>query len=118
LVCSNNACTLSSTSTSDDPSCLGKDVGEGCATTHIVCLNNACATSDTALSDDEACNDKNIGDTCGIATADLKCQGNTDAPARCFDCKRDTGPKSSTSEINILDFSCFAKFYGKEVGKN
>jgi hypothetical protein len=87
-------------------------------TTFIICQNNTCATSTTALVNDPACNQKQIGDGCGVSGAELKCQGNTDAPARCFDCKRDNSASSSTSEINILDFSCFAKYYGKEVGKN
>lgn len=42
-----------------------------------------------------------------------KCQGNASAPAKCFDCKKDIG----TDEVNILDFSCFTKYYGKDVGK-
>ena len=42
-----------------------------------------------------------------------KCQGNGNSPAKCFDCKKDSG----TDEVNILDFSCFTKFYGKDVGK-
>jgi hypothetical protein len=41
-----------------------------------------------------------------------KCQGNTTAPAKCFDCKKDT----SNDQVNILDFSCFQKFYGQDVG--
>lgn len=118
LTCVNNACTFSSTATSNDPSCVGKNNGDSCTTTHLICLNNACATSNSASTDDPTCSNKDVGETCGVPTADLECQGNTDAPARCFDCKRDLGPSSTTSEINILDFSCFAKFYGKEVGKN
>lgn len=43
-----------------------------------------------------------------------KCQGNKNASARCFDCKKDS---ETESQINILDFSCFAKFYGSNVGK-
>lgn len=43
-----------------------------------------------------------------------KCQGNPQAPARCFDCKKDA---SASSEINMLDFSCFKNYYGKTVGK-
>lgn len=45
----------------------------------------------------------------------LKCQGNTDAPAKCFDCWKETA--GSVSEVNVVDYSCFAKLYGKDVGK-
>ncbi|OGG19225.1 hypothetical protein A2721_00100 [Candidatus Gottesmanbacteria bacterium RIFCSPHIGHO2_01_FULL_47_48] len=45
--------------------------------------------------------------------AGAKCQGNVDAPAKCFDCKKDAG---TSSEVNILDFACLAKYYGKNVG--
>lgn len=41
-----------------------------------------------------------------------KCQGNSDASAKCFDCKKDATP---SSVVNVLDFSCFTKFYGKSV---
>jgi hypothetical protein len=87
-------------------------------TTFVVCQNYTCATSTSASANDPACDQKQIGDGCGVPVDELKCQGNTDAPARCFDCKRDSGASSLTSEINILDFSCFAKYYGREVGKN
>ncbi len=42
-----------------------------------------------------------------------KCQGNQNAPAKCFDCLKD----NSNDQINQLDFaSCFKKFYGQNVG--
>ncbi len=121
LVCENQACALSATATADDASCSGKSAGASCASdtqTHIVCVNNSCATSTTASTDDPACSGKEVGDNCGTKAEELKCQGNKDAPAKCFDCKKDSSSNSSSSEINILDFSCFAKYYGKEVGKN
>lgn len=40
------------------------------------------------------------------------CQGNLGSSARCFDCKKDS---ETTSQINILDFACFSKYYGKKV---
>lgn len=43
-----------------------------------------------------------------------KCQGNVNSPAKCFDCNKDA---TASSEVNMLDFSCFTKFYGKNVGK-
>lgn len=42
---------------------------------------------------------------------DVKCQGNSHAPAKCFSCKKDT----PGDQVNILDFTCFAKAYGKQV---
>lgn len=83
---------------------------------NLICQDNACVRSTTVSSSDPTCDGKNVGDVCGNRSEDLKCQGNTDAPARCFDCKKDTSVNASASEINILDFSCFAKYYGKEVG--
>lgn len=41
-----------------------------------------------------------------------KCQGNVNAPAKCFDCKKD----SEADQINILDFACFSRFFGKQIG--
>lgn len=88
-------------------------------TTRIICgANFTCQPSTTATSDDPVCSGKDVGDSCGVPSEELICQGNTDAPARCFDCKRDNTSNAGSSEINILDFSCFAKYYGKEVGKN
>ena len=43
-----------------------------------------------------------------------KCQGKGNSPAKCFDCKKDA---TASSEVNILDFQCFTKFYGQTVGK-
>lgn len=43
-------------------------------------------------------------------TGDIKCQGNPNSPVSCFDCKIDS---TDQSQINILDFSCFSKFYGQ-----
>ncbi len=43
-----------------------------------------------------------------------ECQGNASAQAKCFDCKKDA---SASSVVNILDFSCFTKFYGQNVGQ-
>lgn len=40
------------------------------------------------------------------------CQGNKNAPAKCFDCKIDG---ANSSQINIFDFSCFTKVYGHKV---
>lgn len=42
-----------------------------------------------------------------------KCQGNPNAPAKCFDCKKDT----NSDQVNVLDFTCFRKYYGQAVGK-
>jgi hypothetical protein len=53
----------------------------------------------------------------GTATANPgtgKCQGNTNSSAKCFSCKKD----APTDQLNILDFSCFANQYGKNVGIN
>lgn len=129
LACRDNACILSTVISEDDPGCLGKDAGDSCSsnipppppsdeTEYLVCQNNACALSSTVSSNDPSCANLQSGDTCGVPDSELDCQGNTDAPARCFDCKRDSSTANGSSEINILDFSCFAKFYGKEVGKN
>jgi hypothetical protein len=123
IVCgANNTCTTSTTAAGNDPKCSGKTVGSSCAPvaqTHIVCGSDlTCATSTTATSDDPSCSGKEVGGNCGVSTEELKCQGNPDAPAKCFDCKKDSSTNASSSEINILDFSCFAKYYGKEVGKN
>lgn len=124
LACRNNACVLSNVITQNDPGCVGKSVGNSCSndtttpTEYLICQNNACTLSTTVSSDDPSCANLNAGDTCGVPSTELQCQGNTDAPARCFDCKKDSSSSNSSSEINILDFSCFAKFYGKEVGKN
>lgn len=82
----------------------------------LVCRNNSCAVS-TDSSSDGVCDGKTVGDFCGNRSEDLKCQGNLQAPAKCFDCKRDSSANSGASEVNILDFSCFAKFYGSTVGK-
>lgn len=41
------------------------------------------------------------------------CQNNPAASAKCFSCKKDT----PTDQVNIYDFSCFAKWYGATVGK-
>lgn len=123
IICVEDACTLSDTATADDPSCAGKAVGTlGCAAneekTYIVCGPDlTCGTSTTATANDPSCSGKDLGARCGVPTEDLKCQGNADAPAKCFDCKKDSTTNASSSEINILDFSCFAKYYGKEVGK-
>lgn len=43
-----------------------------------------------------------------------KCQGNAAASAKCFKCE--TG-NNKNNPIGILDFSCFAKYYGQTVGK-
>jgi hypothetical protein len=43
-----------------------------------------------------------------------KCQGNYGAAAKCFDCKKDA---AASSQVNMLDYSCFTQFYGKNVGK-
>lgn len=123
VVCgANNTCMLSTTAVADDPTCSGKATGTSCvppAQTHIVCgADFTCGTSATATADDPTCSGKDLGASCGVATEELKCQGNKDAPAKCFDCRKDATANSSSSEINILDFSCFAKYYGKEVGKN
>jgi hypothetical protein len=90
------------------------------STTHLICQNNACVSSDTATSTDPACagEGKEVGSQCGVRPEDLKCQGNVNAPAKCFDCVNDISTKSTVSEINTLDFSCFAKLYGKNVGKD
>lgn len=50
----------------------------------------------------------------GTTTDPAKCQGNANAVAKCFDCKKDSGTQS---EVNILDFACFKNVYGKTVGK-
>lgn len=42
-----------------------------------------------------------------------QCQGNPTASAKCFKCE--TG-NNKNNPIGILDFSCFAKYYGKTVG--
>jgi hypothetical protein len=49
----------------------------------------------------------------GTTTDPTKCQGNPNAVAKCFDCNKDAG----ASQVNILDFACFTKFYGQNVGK-
>ncbi len=41
----------------------------------------------------------------------LGCQGNPNAPAKCFSCFKD----SPVDQVNILDFACFAKYYGKQI---
>lgn len=132
-VCINNSCALSETAVADDQRCLGKGIGEACGASggeesfstdsevqRVICGTNfTCQISTTATANDLLCGGKEIGDSCGIPPEELICQGNTSAPARCFDCKRDNiGSNTGSSEINILDFSCFAKYYGKEVGKN
>lgn len=43
-----------------------------------------------------------------------KCQGNSNASAKCFECIKKTG---GAEVVNILDFACFQKYYGQNVGK-
>lgn len=50
----------------------------------------------------------------GTTTDPAKCQGNADPSAKCFKCE--TG-NNKNNPVGILDFSCFAKFYGQSVGK-
>lgn len=45
-------------------------------------------------------------------TTTQKCQGNRDASAKCFSCRKD----SPDDQINIFDFSCFSNQFGKSVG--
>ncbi len=49
----------------------------------------------------------------GTTTDPTKCQGNTDPSAKCFKCETGT---NKNNPVGILDFSCFAKFYGQTVG--
>lgn len=51
----------------------------------------------------------------GLVLPPTSCQGNTAAPAKCFDCKKDN---ADSSQINVFDFSCFSKLYGKKIGVN
>lgn len=80
----------------------------------LLCRNYACVSSTTATKDDVACAGLAAGDECGKSVNE-SCQGNPNAPAKCFDCKRDS---QTDSQVNILDFSCFANYYGENVGKN
>ena len=50
----------------------------------------------------------------GTTTDPAKCQGNPDPSSKCFKCE--TG-NNKNNPVGILDFSCFAKFYGQTVGK-
>lgn len=79
----------------------------------LICKNYACTKSTSVTKDDVACAGLAAGDECG-KTGDEACQGNVNAPAKCFDCKRDN---PNDSQINILDFSCFANYFGENVGK-
>ena len=45
-----------------------------------------------------------------------KCQGNPNAPAKCFDCNKT--PISGVESVDTLDYGCFFKYYGQNVGKN
>jgi hypothetical protein len=51
------------------------------------------------------------GNTPPSSTSD-KCQGNSNAPAKCFSCNKD----QPNDEVNIYDFACFSKWYGSNVG--
>jgi len=42
-----------------------------------------------------------------------KCQGNPNPSAKCFKCETGT---NKNNPVSILDFRCFANFYGKTVG--
>lgn len=42
-----------------------------------------------------------------------KCQGNKLPSAKCFDCVKD----NTNDQINMLDYSCFAKYFNQNVGK-
>lgn len=42
-----------------------------------------------------------------------KCQGNANAQAKCFKCESGS---NKNNPIGILDFQCFAKYYGQNVG--
>lgn len=42
-----------------------------------------------------------------------KCQGNSNPDPRCYDCAQD---KNAVSQIGIIDFGCFSRWYGKNVG--
>lgn len=46
-------------------------------------------------------------------TVSTNCQGNGNASAKCFDCYKD----STGDQINMLDYACFVKYYGQNVGK-
>lgn len=41
------------------------------------------------------------------------CQGNPNPDPKCFKCETGT---NKANPIDILDFSCFAKYYGQRVG--
>ena len=43
-----------------------------------------------------------------------KCQGNKNPPPKCFKCEAGSG---KNNPVGMLDFSCFAKVYGQNVGK-
>lgn len=49
----------------------------------------------------------------GTVAPEVVCQGNVNAPAKCFSCLKDVGG----DQVNILDFACFAKWFGQNVGK-
>ena len=42
-----------------------------------------------------------------------KCQGNKNPSVKCFDCVKDI----THDQINMLDYSCFAKYFNQNVGK-
>lgn len=49
----------------------------------------------------------------GTTSDATKCQGNTNPDPKCFKCE--TG-NNKNNPVGILDFACFAKYYGKTVG--
>ncbi len=64
----------------------------------------------------KACGEDKGSNEAGSANLDgseVLCQGDSQGRAKCFDCYRDS---DSVSEVNIVDFSCFSKYYGKSVG--
>lgn len=79
----------------------------------LTCQNNACAVSSTATATDPGCLNKNAGDSCSSTSTDTDCQGNTNPSAKCFKCS----DRNLPGQVGILDFACFAKYYGQDVGK-
>lgn len=70
--------------------------------THLECSapNQTCGRYVGKGDNQDGCT--TIGSTCSRGTEAASCQGNKGENGRCYDCNGD-------GEINILDFSCFAK---------
>lgn len=120
--CTPSSSTSSCTVDSDCPS------GQSCVSgtcrslsqTHLACGQDSQTCVRVAGAGDNTDGCTALGASCSsrdnspaVAEEGGKCQDNPNASARCFDCKKD----SEGDQVNILDFSCFAKWYGQDVGK-